>query len=462
MKEFNYIDEVLKNQNIYYKSQITKNIDFRINQLDKLKKGIEEFEDKILEALKLDLNKCEFETYETEIGFVLSEIKYVRNKIKKWSSPKKVKGSSLTIGSKSYIYNQPYGVCLIMSPWNYPFQLCISPLIGAIISGNCSIVKPSELSPNTSKIIKEMIEKYFDKKYICAIEGDIEINQYLLNQKFDYIFFTGSPVVGKIVMKAASKNLIPFTLELGGKSPCIVDKNSDIELSAKKIIWGKLLNAGQTCIAPDYIIVHKDVKEKLIHNMIKYIQKFYGDNPIESKDFTRIINKRHFERLKLLIDYENVVYGGKIQEEKLKIEPTIIDNIKLDSSIMREEIFGPLIPVITYKNIDNIKEIIDKNPNPLALYLFTKDKKFEKEIINQISFGGGCINDTIMHITNPNAPFGGIGNSGIGSYHGKKSFETFSHKKTVMKGSTYIDIPFKYPPYTKKGFELLKKAFRII
>ncbi|RDY24650.1 aldehyde dehydrogenase [Romboutsia maritimum] len=456
MESFNYIDKVLENQKIYFESQKTKNIDFRIRQLDILKMAIEDYEDKIIKAVKLDFNKCEFETYETEIGFVLSEIKYVRNKIKRWSKSKKVKGSLLTPGSKTYIYNQPYGVSLIISPWNYPFQLCISPLIGSIIGGNCCIVKPSELSPNTSKIIKEMIKEYFEEKYICVIEGDIQINQYLLKQKFDYIFFTGSPMVGKIVMKSAADNLIPYTLELGGKSPCIVDESCDIELIAKRIVWGKLLNGGQTCIAPDYIIAHKNIKSRLIDSMIKYIEQFYTSNPLTSKDYTSVINKRHFERIVSLIDYDKVIYGGNLDTQNLKIEPTIMDNVNLEDKIMKEEIFGPLIPVMKFDNTEKLLYIIKQNPNPLALYLFTKNKKFENEILSRVSFGGGCINDTIMHITNPNAPFGGIGNSGIGNYHGKQSFDTFSHKKTVMKNLANIDIKFKYPPYTKKAYKILK------
>lgn len=460
MESFNYIDKVLENQKIYFESQKTKNIDFRIRQLDILKMAIEDYEDKIIKAVKLDFNKCEFETYETEIGFVLSEIKYVRNKIKRWSKPKKVKGSLLTPGSKTYIYNQPYGVSLIISPWNYPFQLCISPLIGSIIGGNCCIVKPSELSPNTSKIIKEMIKEYFEEKYICVIEGDIQINQYLLKQKFDYIFFTGSPMVGKIVMKSAADNLIPCTLELGGKSPCIVDESCDIELIAKRIVWGKLLNGGQTCIAPDYIIAHKNIKSRLIDLMIKYIEQFYTSNPLTSKDYTSVINKRHFERIVSLIDYDKVIYGGNLNTQNLKIEPTIMDNVNLEDKIMKEEIFGPLIPVMKFDNTEKLLYIIKQNPNPLALYLFTKNKKIENEILSRVSFGGGCINDTIMHITNPNAPFGGIGNSGIGNYHGKQSFDTFSHKKTVMKNLANIDIKFKYPPYTKKAYKILKKILK--
>ncbi|SCG97237.1 MULTISPECIES: aldehyde dehydrogenase [unclassified Romboutsia] len=458
---FNEIDELLDLQNKYFDSQITKDVSFRIKQLDILKKAIKKYESKIIEAIKKDFNKCEFEVYETEIGITLSEIKHVRNKIKKWSSPQKVKTPLTNPGAKTYIYKQPYGVCLIMSPWNYPFYLCISPLIGAIISGNCAIIKPSELSFNTSKVIKDMIEEYFNKEYIAVVEGYIETNKYLLSKKFDYIFFTGSPAVGKIVMEAASKNLTPTTLELGGKSPCVVDKNCDIDKSAKKIVWGKLLNAGQTCIAPDYIIAHTKIKDKLIEAMKKYINEFYGVSPIKSDDYAGIINKKHFNRILNLINYDKVVYGGKYDEIKLKIEPTILDKVELMDDVMQEEIFGPIIPVMEFEKISDLDEIIEKNRNPLAFYVFTNDKNFEDTIINKFSFGGGCVNDTIMHISNQNAPFGGIGNSGIGSYHGKRSFDAFTHEKTILKASS-IDIPFKYPPYSKKALELLKKSFDIL
>ena len=455
------IDEIFNKQKEYYSTQITKDVNFRINQLDKLKSAIQEYEDKITEAIKKDFDKCEFEVFETEVGITLSEIKHVRNKIKKWSEPQKVKTPLTNPGAKTYIYKQPYGVCLIMSPWNYPFYLCISPLIGAIIGGNCAVVKPSELSPNTSKIIKEMIEKYFNKEYIAVIEGEVEVNKYLLTKKFDYIFFTGSPAVGKVVMEAAAKELIPCTLELGGKSPCIVDESCDIDMSAKKIVWGKLLNGGQTCIAPDYVIAHHNIKEDLIEAMKKYIKLFYGEEPMKSKDYTSIINERHFNRITGLIDENKVVYGGKNNKESLKIEPTIIDKVTINDKVMNDEIFGPLIPILEFENIDEVVEIVEVNKNPLALYVFTKNKNFEKAIICRISFGGGCVNDTIMHISNHNAPFGGIGNSGIGSYHGRRSYDAFTHEKTILKSSS-IDIPFKYPPYSKKALQLLKKAFEIL
>ncbi|MEG1312230.1 MAG: aldehyde dehydrogenase [Romboutsia sp.] len=460
MENFIDIEFILENQRTYFNSQITKSSEFRINQLDILLNTINKNEKLILKALRDDLNKCEFEAYETEIGVVISEIKHVRKKIKKWNKVKKVNTPVLNIGSKSYIYSQPYGVCLIMAPWNYPFQLCISPLIGSIIGGNCSVIKPSELAPNTAKVIKKIINESFSKDYIEIIEGEIDTNKYLLKQNFDYIFFTGSPRVGKIVMKEASKNLTPVTLELGGKSPCIVDKNSDIDMSAKKIVWGKFLNAGQTCIAPDYIIAHENIKEKLIKSIQYYINEFYSSEPLKSKDYTSIVNENHFKRLKSLIDYEKIVYGGNTEENTLKIEPTIINNVQLDDKIMEEEIFGPILPILEFRNFNDLTKIISKHKNPLALYVFTNNKSFENDIINTISFGGGCVNDTIMHITNHNMPFGGVGYSGMGSYHGKRSFETFTHQKSIMKSSK-IDIPIKYPPYSNTSFKLLKKVFKI-
>ncbi|MEF9991383.1 MAG: aldehyde dehydrogenase [Romboutsia sp.] len=462
MKDYINIDEILKKQKQYFKSQSTKDIRFRIKQLNKLEVAINSYEGKIIEALKNDFNKPEFESYETEIGVILSEIKHAKKNINKWSKPKKIKSSLSSPASKTYLYNQPYGICLIMSPWNYPFQLSISPLIGSIIAGNTSVIKPSELAPNTSRIIKNMIEEYFDEEYIAVIEGEININKYLLNQNFDYIFFTGSPMVGKIVMSAAAKHLTPCTLELGGKSPCIVDKNADIDISAKKIVWGKLLNAGQTCVAPDYIIAHKDIKNNLIDKMIEYINKFYKGNPLESLDYASIINQKHFDRITSLIDYKKVAYGGNYNKENLKIEPTILNNITVDNKVMEEEIFGPIIPILEFDDINDILKIIEVHKSPLALYLFTKDKNLEIDIINKISFGGGCINDTIMHIANTNAPFGGIGSSGIGSYHGKKSFDTFSHQKSVLKSSILIDVSTKYPPYTENNLKILKSLFKFI
>ena len=462
MDRVNYIDNILDNQRKYYSSGITRKEKFILRQLNTLKKAIIEYEDIILEALKKDLNKSKFEAYETEVGIIISEINYAIKNVKRWRRPVKVKTPIINFGSRGYIYNQPYGNCLIISPWNYPFQLTLSPLIGSIAAGNCSIVKPSEMSQNTSEVLKVILEKSFERGYIDVVEGGIDVNEYLLNSEFDYIFFTGSPSIGKKVARKASDNLTPFTLELGGKSPCIVDKSADIKLSAKKIVWGKLINAGQTCIAPDYILVNNEVKQNLIEEMIFYIEKFYTKNTLICDDYVSIINEKHFSRLIGLIDKTKVVYGGNYKEDVLKIEPTILDNVILNDEIMQEEIFGPLIPIIEYGNFNDIENIVSANKNPLALYVFSKDKEFVNKVIETISFGGGCVNDTIMHITNYNLPFGGIGRSGIGSYHGKKSFDSFSHKKSIMKSSSMMDIKYKYPPYTEKAYSLIKKVFNTL
>lgn len=459
MSYIDNIDKILHNQKEFFNTGKTRDAEFILRQLKALKNTIIKHEDLILEALKNDLNKSKFEAYETEVGIIISEINYAINNVRKWRRPIKVKTPIINFGSKGFIYNQPYGNCLIISPWNYPFQLAISPLIGSIAAGNCNVLKPSELSQSTSGVIKFILDECFERGYIDVVEGGVDVNEYLLDQDFDYIFFTGSPNIGKIVASKASNNLTPFTLELGGKSPCIVDRSADIALSAKKIIWGKLINAGQTCIAPDYIVAHYDIKEQLIKEMIFYIEKFYTSDILNCDDYVSIINEKHFHRLVELIDMSKVVFGGKYNKKQLKIEPTILENVLLEDRIMQEEIFGPLIPIIEYGNFNDIVKIIEANKNPLALYVFSKEKDFIDRLVENISFGGGCINDTIMHITNYNLPFGGIGNSGIGSYHGKKSFDSFSHKKSIMKSNSLIDIKFKYPPYTERAYKLIKKVF---
>lgn len=453
------IGEIIKKQRTFFESGKTKNVNFRIKQLSILKNAIEEFEDEILNSIYKDLNKVKFEAYETEIGLVISEINSVKKKLSRWAKPQRVKSSILNPGAKAYIYKDPHGLCLIMSPWNYPFYLTIAPLVGAIMGGNCAIVKPSRFSENTTKTIKKMIDKYFDEEYIYVVFGEHVSNQHLLTKEFDYIFFTGSPTIGKKVMEAAAKNLTPLTLELGGKSPTIVHKSANINKSAKKIVWGKLINGGQTCIAPDYIIVHKDIKKQLIENMERYIREFYEEEPLMCNHYPKIINEKHFNRILGLINKEKIVYGGKYDEEKLKIEPTILDYVNMDDNVMKEEIFGPIIPLIEYEKEEEIFEIIEHNKYPLALYIFSEDNNFVDKTLDKVSFGGGCVNDTIMHITNENIPFGGVRNSGIGSYHGYNSFRTFTHEKSVVKSTFAIDFSFMYPPYTEKAFRIMKKIF---
>lgn len=453
------ISEIVNLQKKYFESGITKDVDFRISSLYKLKQEIIKNEKKIFEALNKDLSKSETESYLTEVGIILDEISFTIKHLKKWTKPKKVKTAMSQMPGKSYIYSEPYGNVLIMSPWNYPFQLSIAPLIASIAGGNCSIIKPSEYSKHTSKVLKELITNVFKEEYVGVIEGGIEVNTEILNERFDYIFFTGSPYVGKIVLEKAAKNLTPVTLELGGKSPCIVDKSSDINNAAKKIVWGKFLNSGQTCVAPDYLLIHSDVKEKFIKEAKKYINIFYGKNPLLSSDYSKIINEKHFKRLIGYLDNASIVLGGEIDSESLKISPTFIENIEIDSLIMQEEIFGPMLPIIEYSDIEDVITIIKGKEKPLALYLFTEDNNIENKVLNEVSFGGGCINDVIIHIASPYMPFGGVGNSGMGSYHGKAGFDAFTHRKSILKKSKVFDIPLRYPPYTGK-LEKIKKILK--
>ena len=461
---FGYIEDIVKRQKEFFKSGKTLEISFRKEQLKKLYTAIENNERELTEAVRKDLNKPEFETFETEIGLIKIDIKEAIKKIDKWSKPQNRGQSFMSPMAKNKIYKQPYGVCLILSPWNYPVQLSIEPLIGSISAGNCSVIKLSELSPNTSGVLKEILEDTFDENYVAVFDGDAEEGNYLINSEFDYIFYTGSPEIGSKVAVAAGKNLIPYTLELGGKSPCIVEKSADIDFTAKKIIWGKLLNSGQTCIAPDYIIADKSIYDELIKSMIKYVEKFYGKNPVESSDYPKIVNKKNYDRILSLIDSENIIYGGNSDDNSMKIAPTFLKVNNMNSKIMKEEIFGPVLPIITFEDKEEILDIVEKNKNPLALYIFTTDNSFEKEIINRISFGGGCINDTIMHCSISKLPFGGVGRSGIGSYHGKMSFDAFSHNKSIVKSGRTGDIftSMKYPPYTEKNLKILKKLFKFM
>ncbi len=454
--------EVVEKQKEFFKTGKPIDINYRKKALIKLRDAVDKYEEKILYALKLDLGKSEFEGYETELGIVKSELKNTIKNLEKWSKPKKVRASIMNPFSDNRIYNQPYGVCLILSPWNYPFQLALMPLIGSIAAGNTSILKLSEISPFTSGIVREIIEEIFDEEYIAVFSGEADEAINLIESDIDFIFYTGNPKIGASVAESAGRRLIPCVLELGGKSPCIIDRKADLDNAAKKIVWGKFMNAGQTCVAPDYIIADRlvflEIRDKLVH----YIKKFYGENPIESDDYPKIINKKNFDRILNLIEGKRLIFGGKYDDDSLKIEPTILEVSSMDEKIMQEEIFGPIIPIIIYKNKSEIFEIIDKNKNPLALYLFTDDNLFEKEIIEKVSFGGGCVNDTIIHCTSEGLPFGGIGMSGLGNYHGKASFDAFSHKKSVVKSKKFADISMKYPPFNEKKLELIKKVFNIL
>lgn len=451
------IKDVFESQKEYFLTDSTRDLDFRIRSLRALREEIINNEREIQEALFKDLHKSEEEAYLTEIGIIVSEINQNIKKLKRWAKPKKVRSSIACFPSSAKIVSEPYGVVLIISPWNYPFQLAISPLIGAIASGNTAIVKPAEYSPNTSNIIKKIIDKVFPSNYVKTIIGGKEENQLLLDLPFDYIFFTGSPVLGKVVMEKASKHLTPITLELGGKSPCIVDETCDIKLSAKRIAFGKFLNSGQTCIAPDHVFIHKSIKEEFVSELIKVINTFYSDDQEKSKDFGRIINELHFDRVSALLQDGDIIFGGKVNREERYISPTLIENIKQDSELLHSEIFGPILPIIEFENIDELIETIRVKPKPLALYIFSSSKQIQNKIIFKISSGGVCVNDTIMHLVPENLPFGGVGNSGMGSYHGKKSFETFSHQRSVLIRGTFLDIALRYPPFTNKKLSLIKK-----
>ncbi|GAE01615.1 aldehyde dehydrogenase [Clostridium botulinum] len=453
------IRNILKKQKSFFEKGYTKDINFRIETLKKLKHNIKMNENNIFKALKIDLNKSEFETFITEIGIVYDEINGAIKNIKKWSKPKKVKTPITNFLASSYIYNEPYGVALIIAPWNYPFQLIMAPLVGAISAGNCVLLKPSELAVETEKIIVKIIKETFSDEYIGVVTGGVKESEALLKEKFDYIFYTGGINVGKIVMRAAAEHLTPITLELGGKSPCIVDKDANIDLAARRITWGKFLNAGQTCVAPDYLVVHRNIKEKLISSIENYIIEFFGENAFESEEYPRIINERHFKRLEGYLKEGKIVSGGKTDISNLYIEPTIIEGINLKNRIMEEEIFGPIFPVIEFEGMDEVIDIIKNNPKPLALYYFSEDKEKQEFIIKNISFGGGCINDTIMHLSTSTLPFGGVGSSGIGGYHGRASFDTFSHKKSILKKSNLIDIKIRYAPFKGK-INLAKKLFK--
>ena len=451
---------VLEKQQKLFASGETKSFTFRVKMLKRLREAILGFEEEIFEALKRDLKKSKFDAYTTEIGHCLAEISFVLKNLKKWMTPKKVGGSNLFPLSKGFIVSEPFGISLIIAPWNYPFALAILPLIASISAGNCTILKPSEISKNTEKVILEIIKKYFDEKFISVICGGAETSQKLLREKFDYIFFTGGEKVGKIVMKAAAENLTPVTLELGGKSPCIVDENCDLQKAAKRITWGKFLNAGQTCVAPDFLLAQKNTKEKLITEIKKYILKFYGENPEESEDFGKIINENHFDRLNEFLGEGEVIFGGKTNREKLFVSPTLIEKIPVNAKVMNEEIFGPILPILEFNQCSEAIDFINKKPKPLALYIFSRDKRFQQRIISETSSGGVCINDTIVHLTAANLPFGGVGNSGFGKYHGKAGFDTFSNQKSVLRQTLLFDMPKRFPPADEISLKTIRKVIK--
>lgn len=439
------VGEMLDNQRKFFHSGATRDYTFRVKQLKKFRNMLKKYDSSIYQALKKDLNKSKHEALTTEIGILHTEVNFALKHLKKWMEETPVLAPLTHKGTDSYITYEPYGVALVISPWNYPIQLALAPAIGAIAAGNTIVLKPSELAPHTSTLLREMIEDTFPAHYFTVIEGGIETSEQLLAQRFDYIFFTGSTAVGKIIMEKASKHLTPVTLELGGKSPAIVDEDCHLTYSAKRIIWGKYTNAGQTCVAPDYLYIHEKIYPKFLKALQKQINHLYGQEPLKNENYVRIINEKHFRRLKSYLNDGKIIHGGKVNERTLTIEPTIITGITWDSAVMQEEIFGPILPVLTFSDLDEVIATLQEKEKALALYYFGESKRNEAKLLQSVPFGGGCVNDTLYHLANPHLPFGGVGPSGMGAYHGKYSFETFSHRKSILKQTTKFDLPVRYP-----------------
>ncbi|MBD2092667.1 aldehyde dehydrogenase [Microcoleus sp. FACHB-1515] len=448
------IGAIVQRQRDFFRSGQTQPLDFRLQQLQKLQQAIADSKAEILAALQADLGKPEFEAYATEIG-VLREFDYVLRRLRKWTKPQRVSVGFEQFPARAEIRPEPLGVVLIVGPWNYPFQLLIWPLVGAIAAGNCILLKPSELAPHTSAFVAKLIGQLFDPAYITVVEGGVETSQAILEERFDHIFFTGGTAIGKIVMSAAAKHLTPVTLELGGKSPCIVDADVQVEYAAKRIVWGKFLNCGQTCIAPDYLLVDRRVKPALLAAIQTAIREFYGDDPAKSPDYGRIVSDRHFDRLAALLDGD-IITGGQIDRANRYIAPTVIDRVTWNDAVMQDEIFGPILPILAYDDLDEAIAWVSDRPKPLALYFFSRNADFQQRILNQTSSGSVCINDTVMQVGIPDLPFGGVGASGMGRYHGKASFDTFTHFKSVLVKSFRLDLKWRYPPYADK-LDFLKR-----
>ncbi|MBE9177108.1 aldehyde dehydrogenase [Oculatella sp. LEGE 06141] len=452
------IRDIVAQQRTFFGSGTTKEINFRLSQLTRLRQAVISNQAAILAALKADLHKPEFEAYLTEVG-VVQEIDHAIKHLHTWVKPTSVKVSLQQFPGKAKIYAEPLGVVLIISPWNYPFQLMISPLVGAIAAGNCAVLKPSETAPHTSRLLADIIQKTFDPAYVAIVEGGVEISQAILEERFDHIFFTGGTAVGKRVMQAAAKHLTPVTLELGGKSPCIVDADIDLETTARRIVWGKFLNAGQTCIAPDYLLVDRRIKSTLLDRIQATIREFYGDNPADSPDFARIVSPKQFNRLSALLEGANILIGGQTNADDRYIAPTVITPVSLEAPVMQEEIFGPILPVLEYDTVQEAIDLITSKPKPLALYVFSRNKSFQARVLNETSSGNACINDTILQVGVSTLPFGGVGDSGMGSYHGKASFDTFSHRKSVLFKPFWMDLKLRYAPYHDR-INLLRRMIK--
>lgn len=453
------IDQILKKQRQFFQSGATLPVTFRIEMLKKLYRAIKRHETEILKALAKDLGKSDFESFMCEAGLTLTEISYMIRHVRKFAKEHTAYTPLAQFASRSYQKPSPYGNALIMSPWNYPFLLTMEPLADAIAAGNTAVVKPSAYSPATSAVIETIIKECFDENYVAAITGGRKENAALLEKKFDFIFFTGSQNVGKEVLRHAAETLTPAVLELGGKSPCIIDSTAKLKLAAKRVVFGKYLNCGQTCVAPDYILCHKSVKEQFIKEVCVQIQKQYGENPLKNPDYGKIINEKHFNRLLGLIDQDKVVFGGKTNKDTLQIAPAVMDHVTWDDAVMQEEIFGPVLPVLSFDNFDEIYSMLADKPKPLALYLFSEDKKRIREVTARCSFGGGCVNDTIIHLATSEMGFGGVGESGMGAYHGKEGFRAFSHVKSIVDKKTWLDLPMRYQPYNRKIYGKLLKLF---
>lgn len=450
------IRKLVERQRAFFMENKTKDLRFRMQALKRLEEALVEKEGELAKALKEDLNKSPMESYMTEIGMTLSELRYIRRNLPKWDKDEHVPSPLAQFHAKSFIRREPYGVVLVMAPWNYPVMLSLEPLIGAIAAGNCCILKPSAYAPAVSKALSQLIRDIFPPRYVAVVEGGRAENTALLEQRFDYIFFTGGVTVGKLVMEKAAKNLTPVTLELGGKSPCIVDETASLNLAAKRLVFGKFLNSGQTCVAPDYLLIQESVKDEFLKLVQKWIHKMLGENPLESPDYPKMITRKHFDRVRGLIDGQQVIEGGYGNQETLQIAPTVLDRVSWDAPVMQEEIFGPVLPVLTFSTLDEAIARVKEREKPLALYFFTNNSANEKRVLDEISFGGGCINDTIIHLATSRMGFGGVGNSGMGSYHGKRSYETFSHEKSIVKKYNWIDLPIRYYPYNKVKEKMLR------
>ena len=454
------IQELVSAQRAFFRTGATRELSFRKEALAKLKGAIQAREGELLAALRADLGKSDAEGYLCEVGLTLAELSFVERHLARWARERRVGTPLALFPARSTLIPEPYGVALIMSPWNYPLLLTLDPLIGAIAAGNCCVVKPSAYAPAASAALRELIANCFPPEYVSVVEGGRAENQALLDQQFDYIFFTGGVEVGRQVMEKAAKHLTPVTLELGGKSPCVVDATAKLDLAAKRIVFGKLLNCGQTCVAPDYLLVDRRVKGELLERLEYWVEEMYGTDPLDNQGYVHMVNRKHFDRVCGLIDPAKVVYGGRSDPYTLRIQPTILDGVSPEDPVMGEEIFGPLLPVLEFDDLRQAEDFILDRPRPLALYLFSQDRAVQRRFLCSIPFGGGCVNDTVLHLANPRLPFGGVGNSGMGRYHGKYSFDTFSRTKGVLQTSTRLDLPIRYAPYTVSQDKLIRRFLK--